>query len=1362
MKGKANIGKVLLSVVIAMAMVVTAIPTIATEDGTNDNNTSNEPVLCTWVEEDITPQPVGYVAPDADVIFSEDFALGFGAFTVYNLSGDGNFTYNATGECVDYDPGYAATYPYGVENDYLNATFTIDVDCYDTVMLQFDYWGNGQDFDVLIDSTVVGTFTAGTFATADVDITSYIVPGTTQTLAFHVSGAPDRTFSIDNVQISVNYTTDIIINGIENMTDGGRYNTFPKTIEVNVTNRGTQPISDVDFHLQIYKEQPYEPENYKCWDLESCFLITWDTWSADGDQATWYWTEKRSHSPTHSYACKPDYLDTYEANSEDYLILHDWFTIPTTVDGKTVYSATLNFSYWAEGEYTDYTVTDYGMVFIELATNPGYANLIPIGGPYYETNGEWVYEEIDLSAYIGQDIKIWFGWFSDDYLNYEGMYVDDICIQLGYTSAQPLVFQGYKYADFGPNETKIIKFPLDFTPDEGTYFIQVYTDCDDCLLAGNEINWTIWFGDVCDAAILDVTAPAEVEMPDVGYAVIPIEVTVYNNGTLAEDVPVKVSANHILREELWSDDFEDGNRDEWTDAFTGIDTTGPTFIFHATDEDANTGLYSGYFGTNNHYLAGMNQAALTPEITIPPEYNHIWFEYAAKYAFYDPYWGGYYTFSPLGWYYGIPIYYAGPIYGQDVWMPILEDPVMNAFLGWWPSTVEGWMITGDNGPAFQNKLTPGAPDNPFESGESPNMYQVDITPWLEHYQAYGYVQDVFCMGFFLSTGTDGTALPWAGLMVDDVSIWYDMTGAEVWSDTQTVHLEPGESAVLTFYWNTTEYCDYVITAKVMLDCDQDPTNNEGTTNIRIYEQIYEDNYDEVAYEDNTYGLPDDWHIVEECSVCPQNHFWWNGREELNGYENGRDDSLYINATYDWSTASQVWINFTTRYDIEGQPFDWGALEVSNDSGVTWYVMNISEGYSGGWVSVAVNITPGVNVPATFFTDQMHVRFRFISDEGWNFKGWYIDNVSIEVDGVQVFYDDMEDAAVSADLWYHMATPAGCHWHVEDTFGNGPTAEWFWNGENRTWHPQYGKYYPKVDEKVILTFDLTHAYEATLTFEHNYSFADGDYGLVEISTDGGATWAAIKKFTGNSSGNWVGAGYDITKWVGGDVPVKIRFRVVADDSVEDYGWLVDNVSINGKVDYVNPTVTATLDPADPDGNFGWYKSPVTITLSAEDNVKVAAIYYRIDGGPWKTYTAPFTIDVDGEHTVDFYAVDEVGNPSDIGTVSFKIDHTAPTVSITFPTAGYIYLFGKELFKNPLGGTVIIGGITFQASASDATSGIDYVTFAIDGMTYEKATSPYEIFWHKFDLLPAKYTLTVSAYDIAGNKASDATLDFTHWL
>ena len=58
------------------------------------------------------------------------------------------------------------------------------------------------------------------------------------------------------------------------------------------------------------------------------------------------------------------------------------------------------------------------------------------------------------------------------------------------------------------------------------------------------------------------------------------------------------------------------------------------------------------------------------------------------------------------------------------------------------------------------------------------------------------------------------------------------------------------------------------------------------------------------------------------------------------------------------------------------------------------------------------------------------------------------------------------------------------------------------------------------------------------------------------------------------------------------------------------------------DITPPTTTHTLTPSTPDGNNGWYVSPVQIELSATDlESGVKTIYYRIDGGAWKT--ASFT-------------------------------------------------------------------------------------------------------------------------------------------
>jgi hypothetical protein len=127
----------------------------------------------------------------------------------------------------------------------------------------------------------------------------------------------------------------------------------------------------------------------------------------------------------------------------------------------------------------------------------------------------------------------------------------------------------------------------------------------------------------------------------------------------------------------------------------------------------------------------------------------------------------------------------------------------------------------------------------------------------------------------------------------------------------------------------------------------------------------------------------------------------------------------------------------------------------------------------------------------------------------------------------------------------------------------------------------------------------------------------------------------------------------------------------------YVWLVDNA---GNVDHRRyataidcfwydarpPTTTLTL--AGASGIGGWYRSPVTGTLSAQDSASgVAATYYRINNGAWQS-GLNVTFTTDGSYTLDYYSVDQAGNTEAIHTTIIKIDTRAPLSRITAP-AGY---------------------------------------------------------------------------------------------
>lgn len=68
--------------------------------------------------------------------------------------------------------------------------------------------------------------------------------------------------------------------------------------------------------------------------------------------------------------------------------------------------------------------------------------------------------------------------------------------------------------------------------------------------------------------------------------------------------------------------------------------------------------------------------------------------------------------------------------------------------------------------------------------------------------------------------------------------------------------------------------------------------------------------------------------------------------------------------------------------------------------------------------------------------------------------------------------------------------------------------------------------------------------------------------------------------------------------------------------------------------------------------GQYTNP-TVTLTADDSwgSGVAVTQYRIDGGAWQSYDAPFRIRSYGEHTVEFRSVD--ANDNTEGTHSFTL-------------------------------------------------------------------------------------------------------------
>jgi len=74
---------------------------------------------------------------------------------------------------------------------------------------------------------------------------------------------------------------------------------------------------------------------------------------------------------------------------------------------------------------------------------------------------------------------------------------------------------------------------------------------------------------------------------------------------------------------------------------------------------------------------------------------------------------------------------------------------------------------------------------------------------------------------------------------------------------------------------------------------------------------------------------------------------------------------------------------------------------------------------------------------------------------------------------------------------------------------------------------------------------------------------------------------------------------------------------------------------------------------------WYKTPVTVTLTASDNsVGVKHTYYRANQGIWHLYTGPVVFNWSGFVTIDYVSVDNVNNWEAMKTASFYVDSEPP--------------------------------------------------------------------------------------------------------
>ena len=228
----------------------------------------------------------------------------------------------------------------------------------------------------------------------------------------------------------------------------------------------------------------------------------------------------------------------------------------------------------------------------------------------------------------------------------------------------------------------------------------------------------------------------------------------------------------------------------------------------------------------------------------------------------------------------------------------------------------------------------------------------------------------------------------------------------------------------------------------------------------------------------------------------------------------------------------------------------------------------------------------------------------------------------------------------------------------------------------------------------------------------------------------------------------------------------EFYTIAIDNAGNRESEKNKSRISCGYDVTKPTSTA-IDPSDY-----WFKDIVTINANASDNmsgIKQIELFYRYSNDnstwtPWKLYGTDNNpsdgwkwqfdaskADGDGHYQVYTIATDNAGNTQEAPTTAqadFGIDTTAPTLKIVKPEEGYLYIFDHKIMKSLAGITRIIGKITIEVDAEDATTGVEEIMIKIDNETKAVLTEePYK--WVLNEKIRGSHLLTVIAKDKVGN-------------
>lgn len=189
--------------------------------------------------------------------------------------------------------------------------------------------------------------------------------------------------------------------------------------------------------------------------------------------------------------------------------------------------------------------------------------------------------------------------------------------------------------------------------------------------------------------------------------------------------------------------------------------------------------------------------------------------------------------------------------------------------------------------------------------------------------------------------------------------------------------------------------------------------------------------------------------------------------------------------------------------------------------------------------------------------------------------------------------------------------------------------------------------------------------------------------------------------------------------------EVKYEVIADSKAP-----VSKISFDGTRLYDN-------------GVEAFYGKNLMMHLVADDTYSgVKNIYYSLDGENFHEYNYSVSLASEGQHIIYYYSADNVGNPEEVRTSTFKIDLTSPQSE-----ANWKGLVFNENIVSPYA--------TVRLQSEDEMSGVDHIEFSYDNSAFQEYT--YQPISLK-DLKDGEHEIHYKGFDLVDNEEVEKVLSF----